>query len=145
MNNVFPEVQFENWPQCDRLLPQSQHCTSFIMTNSIQIPEAPSLLNKTANYLHERARYSEAEPLYQRALAIREQALGPTHQGVANTLNDLGELVREKEEFEEAKNLFQRSLRIFEQTLGREHPRTEKVRENYEGLLEKMGEGGKER
>ena len=28
---------------------------------------------------YEKSKYVEAEPLYQRALAIREQALGPRH------------------------------------------------------------------
>ena len=34
-------------------------------------------------------RYAEAEPLYERALAVQEKALGPQHPAVANSLNDL--------------------------------------------------------
>lgn len=33
-------------------------------------------------------KYGEAEPLYERALAILEKALGPEHPHVATTLND---------------------------------------------------------
>ena len=36
----------------------------------------------------------EAEPLYQRALAIKEKALGPNHPDVATSLNNLAELYR---------------------------------------------------
>jgi tetratricopeptide (TPR) repeat protein len=37
-------------------------------------------------------KYSEAIPLAQRVLALREKALGPTHIGVAAALNDLANL-----------------------------------------------------
>ena len=37
-------------------------------------------------------RYAEAEPLYERALAIREKALGPDHPDVATSLNNLAVL-----------------------------------------------------
>ena len=40
----------------------------------------------------ERGRYTDAEPLYQRALAIREKALGPEHPDVADSLNNLAGL-----------------------------------------------------
>ena len=36
--------------------------------------------------------YAEAEPLYRRALAIREKALGPEHPDTAHGLNNLAEL-----------------------------------------------------
>ena len=39
-------------------------------------------------------KYAKAEPLYKRALAIREKALGKDHPDVVYSLNDLGELFR---------------------------------------------------
>ena len=41
---------------------------------------------------HAQGRYAKAEPLYQRALAIREKALGPEHPDVATSLNNLAAL-----------------------------------------------------
>ena len=38
-------------------------------------------------------KYAEAEPLYVRAGAIQEQALGPEHPDVARTLADLASLL----------------------------------------------------
>ena len=37
-------------------------------------------------------KYAKAEPLYQRALAIWEQSLGPSHPHVATNLNNLAVL-----------------------------------------------------
>ena len=39
-------------------------------------------------------RYAEAEPLYQRSLAIREKALGPEHPDVATSLENYAALLR---------------------------------------------------
>ncbi len=55
-------------------------------------PEDPRLatsLNNLALLYGARGRYAEAEPLYQRALAISEKALGPEHPHVAASLNNL--------------------------------------------------------
>ncbi len=50
-----------------------------------------------ANHLGElyrlQGRYAEAEPLYKRALAIKEKFLGPEHPEVATSLNNLGLLL----------------------------------------------------
>jgi tetratricopeptide (TPR) repeat protein len=57
-------------------------------------------------------RYAEAEPLYQRSLAIREQALGAEHPDVAQSLNNLAELYRAQGRYAEAEPLYARSLAI---------------------------------
>ena len=41
-------------------------------------------------------KYSEAEGLYKRALAIREQALGASHPDVAQTLANLANVYRDQ-------------------------------------------------
>jgi Tfp pilus assembly protein PilF len=53
------------------------------------LPEAARLLNNTGYYLNDHAQYEQAKPLYERALAIREQVLGPNHPDTANSLNNL--------------------------------------------------------
>ncbi len=67
-------------------------------------------------------RYAEAEPLYQRSLAIVEKALGPEHPHVATSLNNLARLYRDQGHYAEAEPLYQRSLEIREKALGPEHP-----------------------
>ena len=62
---------------------------------------------------------------YQRALAIYEQALGPTHPDVAQSLGNLRELYRDQGKYAEAEPLYQRALSIFEEVLGSEHSHLE--------------------
>ena len=48
-----------------------------------------STLNNLANVYQAQRRYAEAEPLYRRALAIQEQALGPDDPAVSYTLHNI--------------------------------------------------------
>lgn len=76
--------------------------------------------------------------LYQRALAIQEQAFGAIHSDVALSLNNLAGLYRSQGKNAEANSLFQQALKILEEIWGSEHPTTKLVRGNYEVLLKKM-------
>jgi hypothetical protein len=80
VNQVFPSVEFSTWALCERMLAQAHACAELIKQWGFGFPEAAVLLNKAGYYVNERGRYSEAEPLYQRALTIREKALGTEHQ-----------------------------------------------------------------
>ncbi len=64
-----------------------------------------------------RGRYADAQPLYERALAIREMALGADHPDVATTLNNLALLYDDQGRYGEAEALYKRSLKIKEKTL----------------------------
>src|SRR5215472_9425352 len=75
-----------------------------------------SLDNLAEVYRAER-NYPEAEQLYQRSLAIREQALGPEHVDVADSLNGLAEIYYAQKKYAEAEQLYQRALAIQEKAL----------------------------
>jgi tetratricopeptide (TPR) repeat protein len=85
-------------------------------------------------------KYEQAEPLYQRALAIKERVLGKEHPSTATGLNNLALLYYNQGKYEQAEPLFKRALAIRERVLGKEHPDTKRVRENYNDLLQKRSE-----
>jgi len=67
-------------------------------------------------------RPADGEPLYRRALAIREKALGADHLEVARALGGLADLHFLQGRVAEAEAAYARALRITEQALGPEHP-----------------------
>ena len=88
-------------------------------------PEHPNValsLNNLAGLYAHQGRYADAEPLYKRALAIREKALGPDHPDVAASLNNLAELYANQGRYADAEPLYKRSLAISEKALGPDHP-----------------------
>ena len=121
VNATFPEVTFSNWKQCDRCMPHVWACAELIDQYRMSFPEAAHLLNQAGIYLRERGLYEQAEALLQRALATREEALGPGHPETATILNDLGRLYYLQGKYEQAESLLQRALMTYEQVLGPEH------------------------
>jgi len=122
VNSAFPSPKFANWAQCERLVPQALACATLIEAYRFEFEAAAHLLNQAGCYLSERARFSEAERLFQRALAIRERVLGPDHPDVAESLNDLAALYCHQGKYKEAEPLSQRALAITEKARGPEHP-----------------------
>ena len=118
-----PDLVLTNWPllEVERLLPHALMCVTWIEQASFTTPVAGLLLNNAAYYLENHARYREAEPLYQRGLAISEQQLGDDHPVTAKYLNNLAGLYQSLGRYEEAEPLYQRSLAIREQQEGNEH------------------------
>jgi len=79
-------------------------------------------LTEVGDALFQQRRYQEAEELYRRALAIREQVLGPDHPGVATSLVRLSALYQTTGRYAEAEPRHQRALAILEKVRGPDHP-----------------------
>ena len=69
-------------------------------------------LNKLAELYKTQGHYAQAEPLYQRSLAIKEKTLGPEHSGVAQSLENYAALLRQTARSEEAERLEVRAKAI---------------------------------
>ncbi|WP_417914681.1 tetratricopeptide repeat protein [Candidatus Electronema sp. JM] len=93
-------------------------------------------LNELALVYDAQGRYAEAEPLYKRALAIREQKLGKDHPDVADTLNNLAWLYYRQARYAEAEPLSKRALEIREQKLGKDHSDVASTLNNLAALYE---------
>jgi tetratricopeptide (TPR) repeat protein len=57
-------------------------------------PYVATSLNNLAQLYQAQGQYGKAEPLYQRALAIRDKALGPEHPEVATSFENYAFLLR---------------------------------------------------
>lgn len=79
-------------------------------------------LHRFALIRAELGEHDKAEPLYQRALSLWEQALGPESEEVAGCLSNLAILYLSQERYGEAEPLFRQALAIREKVLGAEHP-----------------------
>src|SRR5262249_51632937 len=64
---------------------------------------------------------AKAEPLYQRALAIREKTIRPDHPLIASLLNNLAILYDDSGEYGRAEPLYRRALAIREKALPPNH------------------------
>ena len=69
-------------------------------------------LNKLAALYYTQGKYVQAEPLYQRSLAILQKALGPEHPNLASSLENYARLLRKMDRNAEAKKLEARAEAI---------------------------------
>ena len=69
-------------------------------------PDTATSLNNLAVLYRAQGKYAEAEPLYQRALAIYEQQLGQDHPDTASSLNNLAGLYKAQGKYAEAEPLY---------------------------------------
>lgn len=100
--------------------------------------QAAALCNELGYHLDSVADYAGARPYYERALAINEQALGPSHPDTASSLNNLGALLQNQGDYAGARPYYERALAICEQALGPNHPTTATSLNNLGVLLANM-------
>jgi len=103
-------------------------------------PDNPIYLNQAGLIAQRVGRYSEAEPLYNRALAIDEKAYGLNHPEVATDLNNLAALYKTQGRYAQAEPLYKRSLAIKEKALGPDHPAVATSLNNLAELYRTQGQ-----
>jgi tetratricopeptide (TPR) repeat protein len=139
VHTALPPVEHASWPQWERLLEHAQACAAWLEPEGVHLQEAAEVLNQAGWYLTERARYSEAEQLLERAYQMSAQQLGPQHLDTATSLNNLAYLYGAQGKYEQAEPLLVRALAIREQQLEQEHPDTATGLNNLAGLYYAQG------
>jgi tetratricopeptide (TPR) repeat protein len=142
---LYPRDVFDNpktWPRARRL---DEHARALV-SSDIAPPDAVQvqtgqLLDRLASYRQAAlAAYTPAGQFYERALAIREKALGPEHPLTAASLNNLGRLLRDKGDLAGARALFERALAVREKVLGPDHRHTAASLNNLASLIQAQGD-----
>lgn len=124
VNQVFPDVELEQWSRCQQYLPHALNCAALINQWQITSPAAGRLLDEAGLYLYEHGQYTAARPLYEQALIIRQHILGLEHPDTAQILNNLGQLARKLSEYDKAEQFYEQARAIRQRVLGPEHPNT---------------------
>ena len=96
-----------------------------------------------ANACFKMADYGKALEYYQKALGIREEALGLGHPSTATTYNNIGGVYVEMGDYGKALEYYQKALGIHEEALGLGHPSTATTYNNIGGVYKEMGDYGK--
>jgi len=118
---ALPASEYTLWRQCQRLLPHALVCLERAGAADESLALA-SLAYKAAHSRYVRGEFTQAEPLYQRALSIRERLLGPDHPLVAASLHALAGPVQAQGKYAQAEALLLHALRIYEQAASPDTP-----------------------
>jgi tetratricopeptide (TPR) repeat protein/transcriptional regulator with XRE-family HTH domain len=118
VNHTLPNVETTPWSLCSRFLPHAHWAAQLIQQEQILSLHAAQLLDHLGVYLNLRARPQEAEILYRRAHAIREQQVGPEHIEIATSFYKLGDFYTDQARYAQAEPLLQQALTLWEEKLG---------------------------
>jgi tetratricopeptide (TPR) repeat protein len=103
-------------------------------------PLVANSLHNLATLYRDQGRYAEAEPLFQRALQIREQQFGPEHPETAETIHDLAVFQDMQGNSLNALSLYQRAFTIREQVFGSEHSKTKATHQRLSALRQLLNQ-----
>jgi tetratricopeptide (TPR) repeat protein len=98
------------------------------------------LLDYLADIYYENGEYKKAQPLFEKALAIREERLEDDHWTIPHAMNNLGLVSQALGEYNKAQPLFEKALAIRENTLDATHPDVATSLNNLGMLYQKQGE-----
>ena len=112
---------------------------SVALASGQQELDEATALNQQVMQLYQGGKFAEAIPLAQKALSLREKALGPDHPDVAQSLYNLAGLYQAIGAYARAVPLYQRSLAIEEKALGPMHPDVALSLNNVAGLYHDIG------
>lgn len=120
VNCTLPNVETTPWSLCSRFLPHAHWAAQLIEQEQTRSLPAAQLLDHLGVYLNLRARLQEAEILYRRAQAMREQLVEPGHIEIATSLYKLGDFYTDQARYAQAEPLLQQASEIWEEKLGPE-------------------------
>lgn len=113
--------------------------------SSAQAAQSPDLaeaelLTREIVQLYKAGKFDEALPKAERALALREKALGPDSAEVGRSLSNLATILMQLEKYDRALDAYQRALTILESKLGPDDPLTNQTREDLANVYYKKGD-----
>jgi tetratricopeptide (TPR) repeat protein len=132
-----PPDDVRTWPVWDPLRPHAMRVIELAEAENVEQPVS-TLMNELAVLLKTKGIFSQAKPLYRRALTLDERAFGNDHPEVARDLNNLAQLLKATNRLAEAEPLMRRALDVFTRSLGEDHPNTQLDARNLAILLEDL-------
>jgi tetratricopeptide (TPR) repeat protein len=95
-------------------------------------------LNKAAMLRNKMGLYRKAEPLFEKALAIRQQTLGENHADTAESYGNIASNLAYQRRYHEAEPLFKKAIAIMEALSLADHPNTHKTRDSLRAMQEEI-------
>lgn len=103
-------------------------------------PEAAAHLSRSLGLVfYAQGKFDQARSQMERALALREKALGPDHPDVAGAVNDIGNTFYAQGKYDEARSRYESVLALGQRHLGPDHPSIARSLTNLGAVLRAQG------
>lgn len=139
MAQTFPNGQYENWAECQRLLSHAKEVMKPISDDQEDRLHMATISFHCGWYLRLRGAYKEAEAMHRRALEEREKVLGREHPDTLASIDNLGLVLSRQGKYKEAEAMHRQVLEVRESVLRYEHPSTLTSIDNLGLVLSSQG------
>jgi len=135
-----PETNKDGWWVLQqRLLQHVARHKQFITDGKMDVKRMEWALHNLGLLYADQGRLAEAEAMYDRALQGYEEAFGPEHISILDTVNNLGNLYANQGKLAEAEAMYDRALQGYIEALGSKHISTLDTVNNLGNLYVNQG------
>ncbi|KAK2035726.1 hypothetical protein LZ31DRAFT_511935, partial [Colletotrichum somersetense] len=125
ISDLFPPRLRETWEETELWLPHALQSSEWAGVCKAGVDEeAASLLSQVSNYLFDRGRWNEKEPVDKKALAIRQRILGERHPDTIRSMAFLATTYHAQGRYDEAEKIKVEVLELRREVLSKRHPDT---------------------
>ncbi|KAK1975271.1 kinesin light chain [Colletotrichum cereale] len=122
---LFPPRLRETWEESEMWLPHALQISEWAeVCKAGANEEIANLLDDVSNYLFDRGRWNEKEPVDKKALSLRRKTLGDRHPAIIRSMASLAIAYHEQARYSEAEKLKIEVLALLQEILGDRHPAT---------------------
>ena len=123
VTDLFPECRRELWGECEKYMVHAQRAGEWAELCEGEI-EASGLLSQVSDYMYDRGRWREKEPVDKRAYKFRQKRLGEKHPDTIGSMASLAATYHAQGRYEEAEKIYVEVLALRRDVLGEKHPGT---------------------
>ena len=123
ITDLFPQRRWELWEECEKYVLHAQRAGEWAELYEGEI-EPSGLLNRVAEYMYDRGRWREMEPVNQRDYERRRRRLGEKHPDTIHCMGILAVTCYMQGRYKEAEKILVEALAQQRDILGEKHPHT---------------------
>ncbi|RFU72307.1 hypothetical protein TARUN_9953 [Trichoderma arundinaceum] len=123
VDDIFPVSEQDSWGRCEQYMTHAIQVGEWAEVSGKKV-EASALLTRVSDFLHDRGRWREKEPVDRRTLYLRREALGKKHPDTVKSMASLAATYHAQGRYNEAEKIYEQALTLQRELLGEKHPDT---------------------
>ncbi|RYP02565.1 hypothetical protein DL765_010728 [Monosporascus sp. GIB2] len=123
MVRLFPERKREAWAECEKYIAHAVRVGDWADICKKKV-EVSGLLTRVSDYLYDRGRWREKEPVDERAYELRREVLGEKHPDTIRSMANLAVTYNMQGRYDKAEPIKIETLELRREVLGEKHPDT---------------------
>lgn len=123
MDDIFPVSEKTSWAKCDKYIAHAIRVGEWAEVSGKKI-ETATLLTRGSDFLYDRGRWREKEPIDLRVLNLRQGVFGEKHPETMRGMVYLVTTYYEQGRYDEAEKICTKALNLQQEVLGEKHRHT---------------------